>query len=698
MFCVVLFYVLLFVEAVDLKLYHKKDLAHTACGFLIGRNIMPFSRFNHQDLVYCDATDQPALGSMMLCLTANFNHDYVDHFIKSCDKFNLSHHEAYQAKANATNYAVPASYYTLQVNISDHGQNPALHLPFVYPIKLKPHYVHSFFHSLVQDYQTTNWEFYFGMALTGYWFVVMFIAAVFHWMYFLCPRWVQSLHGPRINWLRRHFTLPPTGNYLHISEAPWALKCYVPTRLETLILAGWFCLMFVFCFVHQVKPIEGLRIGTIGERLAYLCLYSFPLLVLFAGRNNFMQWVTGWGYARFLTFHRWTSRVVYVFMLLHAILETRYLMDSHEYTTFGRTSPVIWGYVGITSLSIMVGLSLYILRSWWYEVFLTIHILMAVVTFTAGWIHTRRFGGVEIFYCVVAVWGFERAIRLLRIITFGVQRATLVARTPDTVKITVQRPSYWLPFPGSHAFVYFMKPLYFWQSHPFTVVDLLVLAHSISFYVKVKEGMSRKLYRESCLGQLASVRVLVEGPYGQSTAIRHYDTAVFFAGGNGVPGMYFEARELARTVSANLLIKQIKFYWVIRQIQSVDWFLEELKNLDYSFVDVIIYVTGTPVDDEWSQNSKPSDQENHNTISDDSLAIDEKNNYQIPPGGLGHVSFRSGRPDIGSIVEHEVFDANGLIGFVTCGAGTMVDDARKAVRDNLSLKKRVDLFEQVQEW
>ena len=38
----------------------------------------------------------------------------------------------------------------------------------------------------------------------------------------------------------------------------------------------------------------------------------------------------------------------------------------------------------------------------------------------------------------------------------------------------------------------------------------------------------------------------VEGPYGEPTPARYADTAVFIAGGNGIPGIYSEVMDMAR--------------------------------------------------------------------------------------------------------------------------------------------------------
>ena len=51
--------------------------------------------------------------------------------------------------------------------------------------------------------------------------------------------------------------------------------------------------------------------------------------------------------------------------------------------------------------------------------------------------------------------------------------------------------------------------------------------------------------------QTASIVVGVEGPYGEPTPARYADTAVFIAGGNGIPGIYSEIMYMARKTLEN---------------------------------------------------------------------------------------------------------------------------------------------------
>ena len=99
----------------------------------------------------------------------------------------------------------------------------------------------------------------------------------------------------------------------------------VPTRLETLVLLGA-TILAARLFIVDIKYVDGDPIFH-TELDAYLRNYAvraslmgsslMPLLVLFGGRNNFLQWVTRWDYSTFIMFHRWMSRFVVLLFLIH---------------------------------------------------------------------------------------------------------------------------------------------------------------------------------------------------------------------------------------------------------------------------------------------------------------------------------------------------------------------------------------------
>ena len=107
-------------------------------------------------------------------------------------------------------------------------------------------------------------------------------------------------------------------------------------------------------------------------------MWLMPPLVLFAGRNNFMQWVSGWPYARFVYIHKWISRVVFMMSIAHGVGMTYNGKGIGKYYTRNAKPYVRWGYVALVAMSIMVFQGFSYFRRTNYEVFVGVHIILAV--------------------------------------------------------------------------------------------------------------------------------------------------------------------------------------------------------------------------------------------------------------------------------------------------------------------------------
>lgn len=57
----------------------------------------------------------------------------------------------------------------------------------------------------------------------------------------------------------------------------------------------------------------------VTDRTGILAVVNFPLLWVFAGRNDVLLWLTGWSFGTFNMFHRWLARIATVEAIIHSI-------------------------------------------------------------------------------------------------------------------------------------------------------------------------------------------------------------------------------------------------------------------------------------------------------------------------------------------------------------------------------------------
>ena len=588
----------------------------------------------------------------------------------------------------------------------------------------------------------------YGAGMLGYWLLVLLLGAIFNWMKFLFPGLTKKMTGPVINFWRSNVAIPATFRKKKSQEQTF-LKIFsflIPSRFESLVIFLFYCVV-IWLNAINLKAIHGdvvfeskylAEIRYVADRTGITATMMMPLVFLYAGRNNFLQWLVGWNYSTFVAYHRHTARVMFMLVVIHAVCFT--VAFGSSYSTEVKEDYLRWGIVaGVCGGTIMIQGMLFLRRKW-YELFLLFHILLAVFWTVGAWHHVINLGYIWVLYSTIAVWCFDRAVRIGRLFAFGFPHADVTLLSDETLKVVIPKPSYWKSVPGGHAFIHFLKPTYFWQSHPFTFTDSVENKKSIVLYCKVKGGVTHSLYQSlaQAPGRTCKIRVSVEGPYGESTAARYADSAVFMAGGNGIPGIYSEVVDVAtRTKDAQ---NKVKLMWVVREWRSLYWFYEELLNLRDTKIETTIYVTQPSshvfIDEfnnrfqglerleedsenfdqekEYSINEVVQVEENSSDEKQDSIkevAKVEESPYGEKGGSthrivdiikkeLSHVTFKEGRPSIKAIIPQEIHESNGSVAFVTCGHSGMVDEIRYCCAKNVSNpdKKRVDFYEQVQVW
>ena len=551
---------------------------------------------------------------------------------------------------------------------------------------------------------------YYGAGILGYWLLIMCIGAIVNWGKVMFPGLTKKLTSKPINLWRQYVSMPATFRKKKAEELR-IFKFFdslIPSRFESIVI---FLFYIVVLMIHAMNMhyVDGdpvfennkynSQARNVADRTGITGTIMMPLVFLFSSRNNFLQWLTGWNYSTFVTYHRHIARVMFILIALHSILFTVLLRD--DMSEFSETY-MIWGVLATVSGGIILFQAMLFFRRRWYEIFLFIHILFAALYVAGTWIHVDELGYVWFVYPAVAVWCADRVVRIARLVIFGFPKARVSLLADDTIKVEIPKPSYWKTIPGGHAFIHFLKPTYFWQSHPFTFVESPADTHII-LYCKVKGGITHSLYQllVRSPGQAITMRVGVEGPYGEPTPARYADTAVFIAGGNGIPGIYSEVMDMTRRMP-NETKNAMKLYWIIRDYKSLEWFNDELTLLGNTNIETTIYVTkpdlsnlltGDGSDD--TSSKKESDSQDMNLESKESLQ-----GVDLVKSRFSHITFKEGRPSIEDIVDLEIKESNGSVAFVACGHPAMVDETRYFCSRNVDnpQKKRVDFYEQVQVW
>ncbi|KAK9236986.1 ferric reductase NAD binding domain-containing protein [Lipomyces kononenkoae] len=546
-----------------------------------------------------------------------------------------------------------------------------------------------------------QWSEYYGNVLNAYWGFVMLLA-----FGRLITLKLYSRKGSRqvtiVSKFRKCITLPATWGRKHIE--PQKLGSFqvnvIPTRWQSIVIFIFTALNITLLFVdmwtvpnNTIYYTDALmRARNIGDRAALLGMALFPLLFLFGGRNNVLMFFTGWSFETFNVFHRWIGRMMFINFAMHGWFFTYYYRHIGEYK--GESNFNYWkghilddkdnwlGIVAITLIGVILIQASYVLRHHWYEIFLVLHIAAVVSYFATAWNHVQSHGYMEYFYTSVAIWGFDRLIRIGRILLAGPLSKANVTVHGDAVYVAVKPAVHFQPKPGQYAFLYVLRHN-FWESHPFSIMESR--DNHYIFVAKAHKGLTRKIHKSVAKKNGNDlVSVWIEGPYGDSYPIARYETVLLIAGGIGITAVISYALDLKRRNTQQHVI----LYWMVREQSSLSWVQDQLQELtEGGLIEINIYITG---ETEGIKEKIQSASEN-TSISD----FSEKNQAVVSPVQMNY----NQRPEIRSVVGDTVQNAEGSVAVVSCGPGSLADECRKAVADNVDKGKwRVDYFEDAFSW
>ncbi|KAL8996294.1 MAG: hypothetical protein Q9169_004180 [Polycauliona sp. 2 TL-2023] len=316
----------------------------------------------------------------------------------------------------------------------------------------------------------------------------------------------------------------------------------------------------------DILGIDGQIVGLVANRVGVLSFANLPLLFLYAGRNNFLLWMTNYSHSTFLLLHRWVAWIATLQAILHSAIYLAIYLHTDTHAAEAKLTYWIWGIVGTLCMSILLPTSILPLRKNVYEFFLAWHVVLSIFVLVGCLWHilarfTRQWGYENWIYTAIAVWAFERAMRLARLAKNGIQTAQVIVIDEDYIRVNIANVT------GSgHAFLYFPTLTWrVWENHPFSVASTVLpadessgpLQHDadveklgsssdgsdsdshvrqtqsltkvgLTFLVRTKAGTTAQLRMHTRLP------VLLELAYGPHEDLSDYSALICIAGGVGI--------------------------------------------------------------------------------------------------------------------------------------------------------------------
>ncbi|AJP39833.1 Fre2p [Saccharomyces cerevisiae YJM1078] len=648
---------------------------------------------------------EPAFQSMLYCIYETLDEKgYSNKTLektfstikKNCASYsdalqNMTNSEFYDVLNNGTRHMTP--YVKGSANLT-------------YPVEMDTQLRKAYYHALHGFYANLDVGNIYGGIICAYFVAIMAFAGVLHCMNYT-PFKTVLLKQKLVGYVRGYLTLPTIGSK-HASDFSYfkIFTGYLPTRLEGIIILGYLVLHTVFlAYGYEYDPeniiFKSRRVQVaryVADRSGVLAFAHFPLIVLFAGRNNFLEYISGVKYTSFIMFHKWLGRMMFLDAMIHGSAYTSYTVANKTWATSKNRLYWQFGVAALCLAGTMVFFSFAVFRKYFYEAFLFLHIVLGAMFFYACWEHVVSLSGIEWIYTAIAIWIVDRIIRIIKASYFGFPKASLQLIGDDLIRLTVKKPARpWRAKPGQYVFVSFLHPLYFWQSHPFTVLDSVSKNGELVIILKEKKGVTRLVKKYVCRnGGKTSMRLAIEGPYGSSSPVNNYNNVLLLTGGTGLPGPIAHAIKLGKT-SAAAGKQSVKLVIAVRGFDVLEAYKQELICLKDLNVQLHIYNT-MQVPLLTSNDSLDITQQDEKADEKGTVVATTLEKSPNPFEFDGAV-FHHGRPNVKELL-HEAAELSGSLSVVCCGPPVLVDKVRnetaKIVLEKSS--KAIEYFEEYQCW
>lgn len=410
----------------------------------------------------------------------------------------------------------------------------------------------------------------------------------------------------------------------------------IPTRGQAIFIGYLIVINVLACSlgIYIIEPQTWFPtsryqvLAYISNRTGAISFANIPLLILFSSRNNLLLWATNWSHSTFLLLHRYIAWLCTLEACIHSAIYLNLYLWKKGHAAQAAMAYWWWGIIATLALSLLLPLSIRPFRSAMYEAFRVIHILLAILVIIGSYWHIlERYGyqwGYELWmYIAMAMWGFDRLARFVRIARGGVCRGFVSRVDEDYIRVDI-------PGIEAHGHVYAYFPTVgwrFWENHPFSVVsscsslgdvqhttkdtpsflstakesavvdeNIVVNSSSedgastpvevksqsqagITLFIRAHAGTTAKL--ASKIGLEAGIPVLIESSYGQesnrSRPSVEFPNTLCIAGGVGITAVL---PTLSQMSSLHAPTGSNKLYWGVRDgglVDAVEGLISEVK-------------------------------------------------------------------------------------------------------------------------
>lgn len=530
-----------------------------------------------------------------------------------------------------------------------------------------------------------------------------------------------ALSSPTLNSIKDHLLYAPLLHYRRATDIKFSKHINfgkIPSRFQSIFITLFIIFNIFACTWNipwhdpqlEVLPILRNRTGT-------LAVTNLIPIVIMSTIKNPLILALDISYDTFNLLHRWLGRLAILQGIAHSLSFIIAKVQSKEGWAGLKISLshqfIYAGLTAVIGFTILFFSAPKLVRSWAYEVFHHVHIVVVAVTFSFLYLHLKDMPQVKLLLTAIIAWVLARSWRATTLIyrSWGRESSTasIEALPGDALRIILKTPRPWKFQPGQSIYLT-IPSVSWWTAHPFSVAwneidDPLSRSDStksnMSFekrhivtlkepqaeqggkqtfglIVKARNGMTQKLLSRvekagGVEGVQLSFNALIEGPYGTQRSLASYGTVMLFASGVGITHQIPYVKSLIDGYNdGSVASRRITLVWVIPSTDMLEWvrpWMHEILGIENrrDVLKVVLYITRAGLSQPIRSPSET-------------------------------VRMLRGRPDVEAIMRKEASEKMGCMGVSVCAGGGLSDEVRRVSRVLLGRGVNLDFVEEGYGW
>lgn len=377
-----------------------------------------------------------------------------------------------------------------------------------------------------------------------------------------------------------------------------------PSLGVTIIVIAALIFVTLYCFVPQPLFWQSIAFGSppLAIRAGMLAVSLMPWIIGLSMKANMISLMTGIGHERLNVLHRWGGYLCLFLSLIHTIpfyitpIWDRGGLQVFK-SFFAQTGFYAYG-TGVAALVPLIFLcvhSLPQLRVWMYELFVTLHVPVAIVYLAMLFWHCHNYlTSWNYLFATLAIWVTSYILRLFflnwtnpfRMSWLIGDEAAVTIMPENAIKITIPTQMKWRP----GQYVYLRMPgVSVFENHPFTISSLCSDDFPSGYGEGYRDmvlvfrpfgGFTKKVLRSAIEhGPWHTYRAFIDGPYGgMQRRIEAFDHVVLIAGGSGITAIVSQLLDLIKRMrDGKAVTKSVRVIWALKRPETMEWFKEELR-------------------------------------------------------------------------------------------------------------------------